>query len=37
MLENFAQQSGLGVGVNPVEVPGLAGNDVSKVIAAVPS
>jgi ABC-type glycerol-3-phosphate transport system substrate-binding protein len=35
VLQNFAQQSGLGVTVNPVEVPGLASNDVSKVIAAM--
>ena len=35
VFENFARQSGLGVAVNPVEVPGLAGNDVSKVIAAM--
>lgn len=35
VMENFTSQSGLGVTVTPVEVPGLAGNDVSKVITAM--
>ncbi len=35
VLENFAQQSGLGVSIKPVEVPGLGSNDVSKVISAM--
>jgi ABC-type glycerol-3-phosphate transport system substrate-binding protein len=35
VLDAFQQQSGLGVTVKPVEVPELAANDVSKVIAAM--